>query len=95
MDTATYNVDVRPHAEGIPGRETLNEVMAGSVEDNAKPIRITPLAYGYIIKVGCQSFAIEGKKKLIKLLGDYLENPLEVEKAWLEKDVGSMFYPAL
>ena len=47
-----------------------------------KDIRIEQLEYGYIIRVGCQSFAIEQADKLIEYLTEYINKPDETEKDW-------------
>jgi hypothetical protein len=50
----------------------------------AKSINIHPQSYGYLVKVGCQTFAIESASKLIKVLDKYLDDPGKAEKLWLE-----------
>ena len=45
---------------------------------------IKELDLGYIVKVGCQSFAIESKSKLLTLLTEYLSDPKATEKKWNE-----------
>lgn len=46
------------------------------------PITIKQLNYGYIIEVGCQTFAIESASLLIAKLSEYISNPGETEKKW-------------
>lgn len=43
---------------------------------------VNKLNYGYIVTVGCHKFAVEDKKKLIKLVSDYIDNPNETESNW-------------
>lgn len=43
---------------------------------------IKKLNYGYIVTVGCHRFAIEDKKKLIKVVSEYIDDPDKVEKSW-------------
>lgn len=45
-------------------------------------ISIRQLAYGYIVEVGCRTFAIEDSTRLIDLLGRYLKSPNEVHKQY-------------
>jgi hypothetical protein len=54
------------------------------VENNPKirSINIEQLDLGYVVRVGCQSFAIETSSKLISALGEYLNAPNETEKKW-------------
>ena len=40
--------------------------------------------YRYLVEVGCHEFAIETYEKLLSLLGDYMKNPKETERAWFE-----------
>lgn len=61
----------------------------------AKEIVIRPLNHGYVITVGCQSFAIENAFKLSGLLLAYLRDPVEVEKAWMTNNKESKFFPRL
>lgn len=50
----------------------------------ARQIRINPLNYGYLVEVGCQSFAIEDIDKLTKYLTLYLKSPNSIENSWLD-----------
>jgi hypothetical protein len=43
-----------------------------------RQITIEPLNKGYVVKVGCQTVAIENKDRLIDLLTRYLRNPQEI-----------------
>ncbi len=45
-------------------------------------IVIKEIDYGYIVKVGCQTLAIETQIKLIKWLTEYIQNPDAVTKKW-------------
>lgn len=44
-----------------------------------REISINPLDNGYVVRVGCQSFAVMTKEDLIKKLIAYIQNPDEVE----------------
>ena len=56
-----------------------------TVADNrARIVRIIPLNHGYMVEIGCQSFAIETSSKLLANLHEYLNSPQEVEKLWME-----------
>lgn len=50
-----------------------------------RDIVIKQLDYGYTILIGCQSFAIETKEKLLLNITDYLDSPQEIENLWLSK----------
>lgn len=55
--------------------------------DRIKEIRISQVDHGYIINVGCQTFAVESIKRLVKNIEKYLESPEEIEKAWMSKNL--------
>ncbi len=80
--------------EGCVNNDLVNDLVSG-MHVNVSPlttggdslpyeIKIKPLNYGYIVNVGCQSFAIEDKNKLLKNLEAYLTNPSATEKKWRE-----------
>lgn len=54
---------------------------------NVRGISINPLNSGYMVKVGCQSVAVESTEKLIDMLNKYLSNPSDFETKWYSKDV--------
>lgn len=60
----------------------FGDVRAEMPESSTREIVITPLNYGYIVKVGCQKAAIESNDMLIKALKVYLDNPNKFEKDW-------------
>ena len=47
-----------------------------------RDIQIKSLNHGYIVTIGCQSFAIEEIKTLIKHLEVYLRDPAKTERDW-------------
>lgn len=49
-----------------------------------RDIVIKQLDYGYTVVVGCQTFAIEDKTKLLINLEAYLGAPKETETRWLK-----------
>jgi hypothetical protein len=55
---------------------------------NQKPkireMSIKQLDLGYVVRVGCQEFAIETSEKLLVGLGTYLNDPQATEKAWFD-----------
>jgi len=52
------------------------------LRQNMYDISITPLDFGFIVKVGCKRFAIESKDRLINELTHYINNPSEAYKDW-------------
>jgi hypothetical protein len=53
-----------------------------SFSSKIREINVTPLDYGFIIRVGCQSIAITSKEDLIKYLTKYITNPNQTEKEY-------------
>ena len=50
--------------------------------DKIRNITIRELNRGFIIDVGCHSFAITNVSDVIKYLTEYLNNPNQTEKNW-------------
>lgn len=48
-------------------------------------IEIRQQDYGYVVTVGCSTFCIETKEKLISKLTEYLTYPALTEKRWQER----------
>jgi hypothetical protein len=48
----------------------------------ARQITIEQMDFGYIVRVGCQTFAIESYGKVINNLIDYLKDPEATEANW-------------
>ena len=59
-----------------------NDPQPLAAASQAREINIRPLNYGYIVNIGCQTFAIESVEKLISNLEKYLNSPIETEKKW-------------
>jgi hypothetical protein len=55
--------------------------------DNVRGISINPLSSGYMVKVGCQSVAVESTERLIDMLNKYLSDPADFERKWYSKNV--------
>lgn len=50
--------------------------------DKIRTLTVEQLNFGYIVRVGCHSFAIETHEKVSKLVGEYLANPSGTERKW-------------
>lgn len=48
-------------------------------------INIESLNRGFIVRVGCQSFAVSSKQELIKLFTAYILDPVKVETNWMKE----------
>jgi len=55
--------------------------------ERAREINIRPVDYGYVVQVGCQTFAIEDNELLIQILNEYLNNPQHIENVWMKSKV--------
>lgn len=53
-----------------------------STPKKAYSINIEQLDFGYIVRVGCQTFAVESASKVITNLEAYLNDPKGIEKQW-------------
>lgn len=56
-----------------------------SIPNTIRDITITQLNHGYIVRVGCQTFAIENPSTLIAKLAEYINNPADTETKWNDK----------
>jgi len=50
--------------------------------EKARTVGIDQLDFGYIVRVGCQSFAIQSIDVVIEMLNEYLHTPSAVEAKW-------------
>lgn len=68
---------------------TFSDTFSGTLNatpnnNNIYDINIKQLSYGYVVNIGCQSFAIENSETLIKGLSNYLKSPSECENIWMK-----------
>jgi hypothetical protein len=56
---------------------------------NMRAFTVQPLDHGYIVQVGCTSFAIESKERLIEKLAAYITDPAGTEAKWNNKTLFS------
>ena len=79
-------VDILCELRPEPIRDERERAYEGDVQAEApsyvREININPLNSGYLVKVGCQSIAVETTETLLKALGEYLNNPTEFERKW-------------
>jgi hypothetical protein len=48
----------------------------------AREINIQPMNYGFVVRVGCQTFVFETAEKMMTNLNSYLADPDAIERAW-------------
>lgn len=66
----------------------LAQPMAPTPSNTIREISIRQLSHGYMVQVGCQTFAIETPSALITKLSEYILNPTATERKW---DKGVLF----
>lgn len=62
----------------------------GNVESNKQKIHsinIEELDYGYILRVGCKSFAFIDKQLMLDYLTKYMDNPQEMENKYYNNEL--------
>lgn len=62
----------------------------GNVESNKQKIHsinIEELDYGYILRVGCKSFAFVDKQLMLDYLTKYMDNPQEMENKYYNNEL--------
>lgn len=70
-----------PEARGFNRAATLEECMPCTPPENKiRDIRIHELSNGFIVEVGCKSFAFELASTVFTHLKDYINNPNEMER---------------
>lgn len=62
------------------------EIDAPKSADKIREISISELNYGYIVRVGCHSFAIESSEKLLQALNEYIKSPSLTEEKWYKNE---------
>jgi hypothetical protein len=51
-------------------------------DDRMRETRIQQLSSGYVVSVGCQSFAFSTKEEMVGKLLEYINSPAITEKNW-------------
>lgn len=49
-----------------------------------RDVKINQVNYGYIVNIGCHTFAFETAERLIEKLGLYLKEPNKTERSWYQ-----------
>jgi len=70
-----------PQQERVPVNE---EVRQGN---KIRQINIEEVNRGYIVRVGCHTFAISTKAELTTKLTEYINEPAKTEKKWYSGDL--------
>lgn len=72
-----------------PMQDCENEVAAPTpmAENKIRQINIEEVNRGYIVRVGCHTFAISTKAELTAKLTEYINEPAKTEKKWYSGDL--------
>ena len=65
----------------------MNENIEHPKENKIRQINIEEVNRGYIVKVGCHTFAISTKEELLPKLEEYIKNPSETESKWFKNEL--------
>lgn len=92
VDVPQTNWDSESEANIGDGAEAvdMDEIAYDRVEDAPRAvlsrssynINIETKNYGFVVHIGCQTFAIEKPETVGTIIGKFLANPVEAEKAW-------------
>jgi hypothetical protein len=52
------------------------------ISNKMREVNIKELSRGFVVKVGCQSYAFTKKSEMIGKLIEYINNPAETECKW-------------
>jgi hypothetical protein len=73
--------NVASNAMNYDRPRTLETTGNGCMPPNTiRTIQINQINHGYIVQVGCQTFAIESPSNLIAKLAEYINNPAATEE---------------
>ncbi len=70
-------------------RPMINEGAVSPISPKMRSFTVQPLDHGYVVQVGCTSFAIESEAKLIEKLSAYIIDPADTEAKWNNKTLFS------
>ena len=70
-----------PQQERVPVNEEVRQ------ENKIRQINIEEVNRGYIVRVGCHTFAISTKAELTNKLTEYINEPAKTEKKWFAGDL--------
>lgn len=70
-----------PQQERVPVNEEVRQ------ENKIRQINIEEVNRGYIVRVGCHTFAISTKAELTTKLTEYINEPAKTEKKWYSGDL--------
>ena len=83
------NYECRTESNGSLVEACASNPIPNPIQENrSRRITIQELNRGYVVEVGCHSFAISEKAELTAKLVEYINNPSATEQKWFE---GNLF----
>lgn len=81
-----------PHRDGGISQQTArtNRPESGlgartnPVDNKIREVMVKQLSRGYVVTVGCQSFAISTPAELISKIAEYVNDPQATERKWFD-----------
>ena len=77
-NSANLNATIQADPQPVPTTVTNNKI---------RQINIEEVSRGYIVRVGCQTYAIENKAQLISKLSEYINEPEKTEQTWFKNEL--------
>lgn len=72
---------------GLGGSNPTQSFHIGGGQSEPRQITIDPIANGYIIKIGCQTFVFESLISMLSRIEEYYKNPIEIEQYFNEHKI--------
>jgi len=69
---------------GLGSLSSANTPLVIGGSNHPRPIDIRPVANGYTISIGCQTFVFESLANLLFRIEEYYRNPAEIEAHFME-----------
>jgi len=84
-DLAQAMLNYATNGTQTSGRVATDTVTSSlSSKRKIRDINIRQLDHGFVVEIGCQTFAIESASTLIAKLSEYILLPEEIEVKWAE-----------
>jgi hypothetical protein len=82
MGTSKYDVcAVDMSRDRIPEKENPRDVILGTIKNNSD-LRISKVANGYMVNVGCKTFVFTSLSELLGDIENFYSNPEEIIKKY-------------
>lgn len=79
-----YNARIAMCGTAPIGPDAPRPIEDATTRPKARIVTIQEADHGYIVTVGCQSFALESRHRLLSILSEYLAYPDATEKKYRE-----------